>query len=375
MTPTQFRRHLHAYPELSFAEHETAAFIEQSLKAEGIACRRIAGTGVLAEITGAVAGAGGRTAVLRADIDALPIDEATGLAFASLNRGAMHACGHDIHAAMLFGALQRLNRTRDFGGTVIGIFQPGEERNPGGASKVLAERPFDGRDIVAVIGGHTDSGLEVGELGFCAGTFMASNDELRLHVHGRGGHAAMRDEITDTVTAAAHMVTMLNAVNDGQTVLSIGRIAADGTTNIIPDDVRMEGTLRTFGEDVRRTVWRIIGGIAASVDAKYGTSTEVDIDRGYPCVVNDAGLTEFAESVAAESGCRAVKLSPRTTSEDFGRYCAEYPSLFFRLGVGRSAGRSHTPTFNPDERSIEVGADFMGRLAVKIIEEYGKEIE
>lgn len=369
MTPIEFRRHLHAHPELSFAEHATASFIEDCLKSEGIACRRIAGTGILAEITGRSENK--RTVVLRADIDALPIREATGLEFASHNDGVMHACGHDIHAAVLFGVLQELNRNRDFDGTVLGLFQPAEECNPGGASKVLAERPFDGRDIIAVIGEHVDSGLEVGEIGFCAGRFMASNDELRFRVKGKGGHAAQRDKIDDTVTAAAHIVAMLNAVNDGQTVLSIGRITADGATNVIPDEVYMEGTLRTFDESVRRTTWRIIDGIAASIDSKFGTRTEVDINRGYPCVVNDEGLTAFAKTLA-EKSYNATDLPPRTTSEDFGWYCTEYPSLFYRLGVGAAAGRSHTPTFDPDEKAIEVGIDFMRRLAVKTITEYGK---
>ncbi len=372
MTPIEFRRHLHAHPELSFAEHVTASFIEDCLKAEGIACRRIADTGVLAEICGRTTG--GRTVVLRADIDALPINEATGLEFASHNDGVMHACGHDMHAAVLFGVLQELNRSRDFDGTILGLFQPAEECNPGGASKVLAENPFEGYDIVAVIGEHVDSGLEVGEIGFCAGRFMASNDELRFRVHGRGGHAAQRDKIDDTVTAAAHIVAMLNAVNDGQTVLSIGRIVADGATNVIPDEVYMEGTLRTFDESVRRTTWRVIEGIAASIDAKFGTRTETDIDRGYPCVVNDEGLTAFARKIAEEK-YRTVELPPRTTSEDFGWYCTEYPSLFYRLGVGAAAGRSHTPTFEPDERAIEVGTDFMRRLAVKAITEYGEKEE
>lgn len=374
MTPIEFRRHLHAHPELSFAEYATASFIEECLKAEGIACRRIAGTGVLAEIAGRTA-ADGRTVVLRADIDALPIREETGLAFASRNEGVMHACGHDIHTAVLFGVLQKLNRSRDFDGTVLGLFQPAEECNPGGASKVLAERPFEGRDIVAVIGEHVDSGLETGEIGLCAGRFMASNDELRFRVRGRGGHAAQRDKIDDTVTAAAHIITMLNAVNDDRTVLSIGRITADGATNVIPDEVCMEGTLRTFDETVRRTMWRIIEGIAATVDAKFGTTTETDIDRGYPCVVNDEGLTAFARKIAEEIGCKTATLSPRTTSEDFGRYCAEYPSLFYRLGAGAAAGRSHTPTFNPDEGAIEAGIGFMHRLAVKTITEYGKKEE
>ena len=163
MNPIEFRRHIHRHPELSFVEHNTAAFIEQALAAEGIACSRIAGTGVLAKIEGN--GDKKRAVVLRADIDALPICEATGLEYASENEGVMHACGHDMHAAILFGALQKLNAERNFEGTIFGIFQPGEECTPGGASMVLAEKPFEGYDVVAVIGNHTDSTLEVGQIG------------------------------------------------------------------------------------------------------------------------------------------------------------------------------------------------------------------
>ena len=370
MTPVEFRRHLHAHPELSFKEYATAAFIEEQLEAEGIVCRPIAGTGVLAKIEGREPL--GRAVVLRADIDALPIHEATALPYASQNEGVMHACGHDMHAAILFGVLQRLNRERDFDGTIFGLFQPGEECNPGGASKVLAERPFEGYDIVAVVGEHVDSGLATGEIGLCTGRFMASNDELRLRVCGHGGHAARRDEIDDTVTAAAHIITMLNAVNDGQTVLSIGRVIADGATNVIPDEVYMEGTLRTFDRTARHTAWHIIEGVAKSVDARFGTHTAVDINHGYPCVVNDRGLTDVARKVASPD-FKTVELPPRTTSEDFGYYCTEYPALFYRLGVGTAAGGSHTPTFNPDERAIATGIDYMHRLATKIANEYGKE--
>lgn len=360
MTPIQFRRHLHAHPELSFREHETAAFIEKALADEGIPSRRIAETGVLVRLEGR--GDLRRATVLRADIDALPITEHTGLECSSLNAGVMHACGHDMHAAVLFGTLCRLNAERDFDGTVFGVFQPGEECNPGGASKVLAENPFEGYEVSAVIGEHVDSGLETGELGFCPGEFMASNDELRFHVRGRGGHAAMPDTRDDTVTAAAHIITMLNAVNDDKALLAIGRVTADGATNVIPDEVSMEGTLRTFDESVRRTAWKIIGGVAASVDAKFGTRTEVDIDRGYPCVRNDEALTETAERLASEM-FRARRLAPRRTAEDFGYYSQRYPSVFYRLGVGAAAGRSHTSSFAPDEGAIAVGIDFMCRLA------------
>ena len=361
ITAVEFRRHLHHHPELSFREVQTAQYIENCLNEAGISHLRIANTGVLAKIEGK--GDLSRAIVLRADIDALPIEEQTGLEYASQNEGVMHACGHDIHAAVLYGVLLRLAEKCDFEGTIFGLFQPGEECNPGGASKVLAEKPFADYDVVAVIGEHTDSGLEVGELGFCKGEFMAANDELRFWVRGKGGHAAMRHNLTDTVVSASHLVTILNAVNDENTVLSIGKIVADGATNIIPDEVYMEGTLRCFSEEHRRTVWRIIEAAAQSVDAKFGTTTEVDINHGYPAVVSDEKLVEKALSLAGESDVTAKMLDKRYTSEDFGFYCVRYPSLFYRLGVGTSAGRSHTSTFAPSEKAIEVGINFMEKLA------------
>ena len=364
MTPIEFRRHLHRHPELSFAEFGTAQFIEEQLRAEGIECRRIADTGVLARIEGR--GTLRRAIVLRADIDALPITEQSGLEYASENEGIMHACGHDMHAAILFGVLQRLNTSRDFEGTIFGLFQPGEECNPGGASKVLAEEPFAEYDVAAVIGEHVDSGLEVGQIGLCKGEFMAASDELRFHVRGKGGHAAMRDKLNDTVTAAAHLITLLNAVNDDSTVLSIGRIVADGATNVIPDEVYMEGTFRCFSEEHRHTVWHIIEAAAQTVDAQFGTTTEVDINRGYPAVVNDAELVERATALAAERGLAVEELPKRYTAEDFGYYCRRYASLFYRLGVGSAAGRSHTSTFAPSEDAIEAGIEFMEKLAKRL---------
>ena len=361
ITAVEFRRHLHRHPELSFREEQTAQYIEQCLTEAGISHSRIAGTGVLAKIEGK--GDLSRAIVLRADIDALPIEEQTDLEYASENKGVMHACGHDMHAAVLYGTLLRLAEKRDFEGTIFGLFQPGEECNPGGASKVLAEKPFDGYNVVAVIGEHTDSGLEVGELGLCKGEFMAANDELRFWVRGKGGHAAMRSELNDTVVAASHLVTILNAVNDENTVLSIGKIVADGATNVIPDEVYMEGTFRCFSEEHRHTVWHIIEAAAQSVDAKFGTTTEVDINHGYPAVVSDKELVEKALTLATEMGITTKILEKRYTSEDFGFYCQQYPSLFYRLGVGTKAGRSHTSTFAPSEDAIEVGIGFMERLA------------
>ena len=364
ITAVEFRRHLHRHPELSFEEVQTAKYIEQALTGAGIAHSRIAQTGVLAKIEGK--GDLSRAIVLRADIDALPVEEQSGLEYASENKGVMHACGHDIHAAVLYGVLLRLAEKRDFEGTIFGVFQPGEECNPGGASKVLAEEPFANYKVVAVIGEHTDSGLEVGELGFCKGEFMAASDELRFWVRGKGGHAAMRQNLNDTVVAAAHLVTMLNAVNDDSTVLSIGKVVADGATNVIPDEVYMEGTFRCFSEEHRHTVWHIIEAAAKSVDAKFGTTTEVDINHGYPAVISNNELVDKATALATESGVAVKMLPKRYTAEDFGHYCVRYPSLFYRLGVGTDAGRSHTSTFTPNEEAIEVGINFMEELARKL---------
>lgn len=363
MSPIEFRRELHRHPELSFAEYNTAEFIESALAAEGIACRRVADTGVLAVLEGR--GDTKRAVILRADIDALPITEATGLEYASENEGVMHACGHDMHAAILFGALQKLNAERNFEGTIFGIFQPGEECTPGGASKVLAEQPFEGYDVVAVIGNHTDSTLEMGQIGVCEGPFMASNDELRFYVRGCGGHGAMRDKIDDTVAAAANIITRVNCLNDSDLVLSIGKVVADGATNIIPDTVYMEGTMRTFDQKLRESIWAEVEAVAADVDRHFGTTTEVVIGHGYPSVINDGVLTDVVRGLAAEK-YEAVELSRRYTAEDFGFYTTLYPSVFYRLGVGAAAGRSHTSTFAPSEDAIEVGVDFMATLAVRL---------
>lgn len=364
MTPIEFRRHIHANPELSFEEHATAAFIEQCLTAEGIDCYKVADTGVIAKIEGV--GNTKRAVVLRADIDALPITEATGLEYASKNSGVMHACGHDMHAAILYGALLQLNKSKQFEGTIFGVFQPGEELVPGGASKVLAERPFEDYDVVAVIGNHVDSTLEVGEIGLCSGAFMASNDELRFTVTGRGGHGAMRDKIDDTVVAAANIVVEANKLNDSKTVLSIGKVVADGATNIIPDTVYMEGTMRTFDSARRAQVWAELERIISATDAVWGTKSSLAIGHGYPAVVNNAALTDIARSTAC-GRFKTVELSKRYTAEDFGFYTEQYPAIFYRLGVGATAGRSHTPHFAPDEAAIGVGIDFMVCLAQKVL--------
>lgn len=356
------RRTLHAAPEVGTDLPNTVACVKKRLLEMGYQPRELAG-GVVAEITGTETG---RCLLLRADMDALRVTEQTGLDFASAN-GCMHACGHDMHAAVLFGVLQQLAAEPDFRGTLFGLFQPGEECNPGGASLVLAENPFDGYEVRAVVGEHVEPQLEVGTLGFRAGKYMASSDELRFSVHGTGGHGAMRPQLKDPVAAAAEFVTRLIALNHEECVLSIGRIEAGGATNIVPDEVYLEGTLRTFDEREREIIHQRIRNIAAEIDKRLGVRIAVDISHGYPCVVNDEHLVKQAAALAREEKLQVEMLPLRTTAEDFGFYCTKYPSLFYRLGVGAAAGRPHTATFNPDEGAINVGIGFMKRLALQIL--------
>ena len=389
-----WRRELHAHPELSFEEFRTSDYIAGVLAENGIACEKVAGTGVLARITGeGIAGDGvntvnlrggsnpeggasdspvKRAVVLRADIDALPVGEDTGLEFASLNKGVMHACGHDMHTAILLGAMVVLNRHRkEFSGTVFGLFQPGEELNPGGASLVLKEDLFRGYDIVAFVGEHVEPLMETGRFGFRAGQYMAASDELRFTVTGTGGHAAMRDKLKDPVQAAAEFVTALHRLRQAaedagrRTVISVGRFIAEGATNVVPGTVYLEGTMRTVDEGWRAELKGLIRSEALSLGEAYGVDIAVDISDGYPAVYNSPELTEKVKN-AAESlwGNDAVEeLGLRNTSDDFGFYSRLYPSVYYRLGVGGSgaffsearAGKVHTPTFMPDEKALGYG--------------------
>ncbi|MDR0907682.1 MAG: amidohydrolase [Rikenellaceae bacterium] len=379
-----FRRHLHAHPELSFAENRTQRYIMDSLAAEGIACRPIAGTGVLAVIEGV--GDLSEAVMLRADIDALPVTEQADVDFASENEGVMHACGHDMHAAVLFGALVLLNRGRaSIKGTVLGLFQPGEERNPGGASLVLAEQPFEGYRIRAFIGEHTEPEMPAGVFGFREGKYMASSDELRITVYGKGGHAAMRAELKDPVAATAEIITGLLAIPaenpdpNTPSVVSIGRVEAGGATNVVPGEVYMEGTIRAFDEAWRGQMKDRIMELCASMDARYGTRSDIDISTGFPSVVNNPELTRRAAKIATELfGTEAVEaLDIRPTAEDFGFYTQVYPSVFYRFGVGEQAldarhrsttpaGRLHTPTLCPNEHSLPSAVALMTTLALEL---------
>ena len=362
MRTEDFRRHLHSYPELSFEEHSTAAFISEQLSQLGIEHRPIAKTGVLARIEGK-RGNLSRCVVLRADIDALPIKELTGVEWASQNDGVMHGCGHDCHAAVLYGVLKRLQAERDFEGTLLAVFQPGKE----GAKLVLEEDPFKDYKVAAVIGEHVDEELEVGEIGFCPGKFLASTDELHFTVKGVGGHADMRSRIKDSVVAISDLIMRLNTFNSDVCTVSVGKVVADGATNIIPDQSYCAGTMRTFDEKLRSRVKDMISHMAEEVEYKYDVEVDVDIRQGYPCVENDAQLTYEAMLLADSHGFVVKDLESRNTAEDFGFYSQLYPSLFYCLGVGRNSGRSHTASFLPDERALAVGEEFMYQLALNIL--------
>ena len=376
--------HLHSHPELSFAEHRTAEHIAAVLHSHDIECKPIAGTGVLAKIEGTAPSQEGpkRAVVLRADIDALPIREQSASVAPSEREGVMHACGHDLHATVLLGTLATLNRHKDlFGCTIFGLFQPGEELNPGGASLVLAENPFEGYEIIAFIGEHVEPTLPTGTIGICFGKYMAACDEIHITIKGHGGHAALREGIIDPILPTARLIEELYKIPDLSpdksvpTILSIGRIEAAGATNIVPNSVSLQGTMRTFDEGWRTEIKALVSQCCRTIEERYGVLVEEDFGSGYPAVYNAPLLaetaTEYLSKVLGEKG--VVELGIRPTGEDFGYYTERYPSLFYRLGVGytgedfdtNKAGALHTAEFCPDTKAIGHGVITMVLLALK----------
>ena len=370
---TEFRRQLHQMAELSFEEHQTAEYIATALRSEGIECHSIVGTGVLAVVHGAMPDVQ-CPVVLRADIDALPIEEQSGLPFASRNCGVMHACGHDLHAASLMGTLIGLKQlSEQFNGTIWGIFQPGEELAPGGASKIIEAGIFDKCAPRAIIGQHVEAGMDSTHFGFLAGKYMASADEIHITVRGSGGHAAMRHKIADTVLAAAQLVVSLQQIAGSTampkvpTILSIGRVEALGATNVIPAEVMLSGTMRTLDEQWRAEVKNRIVEIADEVAAESNTQIEVRFAPGYPSVFNNSKLTEAAIAVAEQMfGVEVVEQQPvKMTAEDFGFYGSLAPSLFYRFGAGAGSGMAHRADFSPEDTQLYRASALMAALAIE----------
>lgn len=370
------RRTIHRHPELSFHEENTCRLIAGELEKEGIPYTVVAKTGILARIdSGASAN---DPVVLRADTDALPIVEKTPVEFASKN-GAMHACGHDIHTSSLLGALILLNRNKHlFRGTVLGLFQPAEEYLPGGASMVLDEKVFESYSPKAFLALHVAPEIPTGQFGLREREYMSSSDEIKMTIAGTGGHGGLPDRLEDPVVAAANVIIGLQQIVSRNsrpgipTVLSIGKVIAAGATNIIPNEVRLEGTLRTMDEKWRAQAKTRIREIVNGICAAYHVKAELNIKDGYPCLFNDPEITRICRQALCElAGEENVsELEQRTTSEDFGSFSQLYPSLMYRLGVGRRDGIPtsglHSETFYPDEESLLYGMASLAVLAIRL---------
>ncbi len=372
----QTRRKIHANPELSFKERATKDLICAELTNIGLTEFRImGGTGVVVDIKGK--NESSRFFALRADIDALPIQEATEAEYSSMNPGVMHACGHDVHTTCLLGAAKILFETREkWQGTIRCIFQPGEELLPGGASILIKEGVLDAPQPLSIIGQHVFPELQAGKVGFRSGEYMASADEIYLTVKGKGGHGAMPHKNIDPILIASHIIIALqqissrNANPETPTVLSIGKIEGLGATNVIPSTVELEGTFRTFDETWRKQAHQLIQSTAEGIAQSMGGSCDVDIRMGYPVLKNDEILTPKSKALAlAYLGQEnVIDLERRMTAEDFAYYTHHVPGTFYRLGTASSDGSNsypvHHPQFNIDERAIETGMGLMAWLAI-----------
>jgi len=371
------RRHLHQYPELSFEEKQTAAYIAQKLHHWGISFQTdVAGHGIVALLEGVDPGSGIRA--LRADMDALPIQEANAVTYRSKVPGVMHACGHDVHTTSLLGTARILHQLRDhWKGSVKLLFQPGEERLPGGASQMIREGVLQNPAPAYMLGQHVEPFMETGMVGFCSGPYMASADEIYITLRGKGGHAAMPHQTVDTILMAAQLINHLQQVVSRNThpatpaVLSFGKIWSEGgATNIIPDEVKLMGTFRTMDENWRFEAHELIRRICFHLTASMGGTADVDIQVGYPPLYNDPEITRQCKQLAVAylGQDKVLDLPIRMTSEDFAFYSQQIPASFYRLGTGSPAGRSpsavHTPTFDIDEESLRIGSGLMAWLAV-----------
>jgi amidohydrolase len=376
----KIRRHLHAHPELSFKEFNTASFVADELESIGIPFQRMAETGIVALIQGK--NPTKKIIALRADLDALPIFEKNNVEYKSVNDGVMHACGHDVHASSLLGVAHLLKKFSDrFEGTVKLIFQPGEEKAPGGASIMIKEGVLENPKPVSIFAQHVFPTLSAGKVGFRSGMYMASTDELHMTVLGKGGHAAMVNDyvnpvlIASTIIAALHQFIMdektrLRSASDHPTVLAFGRIEGLGATNVIPDKVLVEGTFRTMNEEWRKKAHEFLKKTAIAVARDMGGDCEFRIENGYPFLVNDEKLTERAKIVAEEylGKENVVELEKRMTAEDFAFFSQTMPACFYRLGTaspdGNFSAGVHTPTFDVDEKSLETGMGLMAYIAL-----------
>jgi amidohydrolase len=371
------RHHLHAHPELSYEEFETSAYIQSFLKQWNIPFEVKAKTGVIGLIEGKDPSS--RVVALRADMDALPIHEQNEVAYRSTNDGKMHACGHDVHTTCLLGAAKILNELKDqVTGTIKLIFQPGEERNPGGASLLIKEGVLTNPAPKAIIGLHVHPGLPTGKFSFRKGRVMASADEIYITIKGKGGHAAAPHLTTDTILVASHLIVSLQQVISRNcdpftpSVLSICSVQGGFTTNVIPSEVKLMGTFRAMDEQWRFKAHEIIKKHTKELVASMGAEADVHVDVGYPTVDNDPALTDSASQLAGEfAGNENIsETEMRMGAEDFGYYTQQIPGCFFRLGVRNEAKgivhNVHTPKFDVDEEAITYGAGMMAWLGASV---------
>jgi amidohydrolase len=375
----EIRRHIHAHPELSKQEKKTMDFIGSKLKEYGIPFTdNIGGYGIVALIRGKDPESA--CIALRADMDALPVTEMNELEYRSTNPGVMHACGHDVHMASLLGTARILNGMRDrFSGTVKLFFQPSEETFPGGAIQMIRDGAMENPRPSVVIGQHVFPFLPSGQVGFCPGKFMASTDEVYMTVKGKGGHGAMPQTTVDPILIASHIVVALQQVVSRNanplvpSVVTIGRFISEGRTNVIPETARLEGTIRTFDEEWRSEIHKLVRRIAGSTAEAMGGSCEVRIDSGYPYVMNNEELTSKLISLSGEYlGENNVKpMQPKMGAEDFSYFGREATACFYGLGVawpGKGDGPNlHTSGFNVDEAALKTGMGLMAWLAVKTL--------
>ncbi len=370
------RRHLHANPELSFHEYETSAYVAQKLDELGIEYKKMANTGLVALIKGAKQS--DAVVALRADMDALPIVEANDVVYKSKNPGVMHACGHDVHTSSLLGTAKILTELKnEFGGTVKLIFQPAEEKLPGGANMMIKEGVLENPKPNAVLGQHVMPLIESGKVGFRSGKYMASTDEIYVTVHGKGGHGAQPQQNIDPVLITSHIIIALqqiiSRVADPKTpsVLSFGKVIANGATNVIPNEVYLEGTFRTMDEDWRAKAHEKMKKMAEGIAEAMGGSCDFNIVRGYPFLINEEVLTADARAYAEDylGKENVLDLDIWMAAEDFAYYSQVSDACFYRLGTGNMArgitSSVHTPTFDVDEDSLRLSTGLMTYIALK----------
>jgi len=371
----EIRRYIHKNPELSFKEHKTSAYIKSVLTGWGIPFTEdIADTGIVVLLEGN--NPSSKTLALRADFDALPITEENEVDYCSVNKGVMHACGHDAHTASLLGVVKILNSIKqEWDGSVKFIFQPAEEMLPGGAQQMIKEGVLENPKVEKMLGQHVFPDLEVGKVGFRPGKYMASTDELHITIKGKGGHAALPHKYNSPLLAAAKLITDLDISfekeKDRPSVLAIGFIEGLGSTNVIPEQVKLKGTLRAMDEDFRALAHNKMLAISDAIAQTYKVEIDFDIRKGYPCLMNDEDLTnksiEFAKQYMGADN--VIDLPIRMTAEDFAYYSHKVASTFYRLGTAnKSKGivhGLHTSRFNIDEQALKIGMGLMAYLAIK----------